>query len=264
MRRDITSLGTTLLMTVAAVQAAHAQQDTDDRYYTSFSAGLSLLGDSTNDGTFNGAFTTGAGTTIPAGTELPDGTAVGWDTEFSTGFALNGAFGRYFGPLRGEIELAYQANNVDTHTGVFAADIDLSDEDAGVLVTGADNLGVSVADLVADGQGDLSTVFIMANGYYDFKNDSAFTPYVGLGIGLGFVDVDYSPSDTTIIQDSATKFAYQLMAGATYDLNQSTGLYLGYRFRGTSSVGVEADLFSADFEIENTASILEAGVRFAF
>ncbi|MEM1021658.1 MAG: P44/Msp2 family outer membrane protein, partial [Pseudomonadota bacterium] len=116
----------------------------------------------------------------------------------------------------------------------------------------------------ADGQGDVSTVFVMANAYYDFRNSSDFTPYLGAGIGIGFVDVDYSPSATPIIQDNATAFAYQVMAGATYDVSASTGLFLGYRFRGTSDVSVEADLFSADFDIENTASIIEAGLRFAF
>ncbi|MEM6834414.1 MAG: P44/Msp2 family outer membrane protein [Pseudomonadota bacterium] len=264
MRRVLELVIFGVALAISMVPNANAQQDKTSDYYASLSAGVSLLGNSSNDGQFVGDFTTGAGTTIPAGTVLPDGTDVGWETEFDTGFAISGAFGKYFGPIRGELEVAYQSNDVDTHTGVSAGGIDLSAEDAGVLVTGADNLGPTVSQLVADGQGDVSTVFVMANAYYDFRNSSDFTPYLGAGIGIGFVDVDYSPSATPIIQDNATAFAYQVMAGATYDVSASTGLFLGYRFRGTSDVSVEADLFSADFDIENTASIIEAGLRFAF
>lgn len=264
MRRALELLLSGAMVAICMIPPAQAQQDDTLRFYASLSAGVSLLGNSTNEGEFVGDFTTGAGTTIPAGTVLPSGTEVGWDTEFDTGFAISGAFGTYVGPLRAEIELAYQTNDVDTHTGVSAGGIDLSEEDAGVLVTGADNLGPTVAALVADGQGDVSTIFVMANAYYDFKNSSPVTPYLGAGVGIGFVDVNYAPSATPIIEDKATTFAYQIMAGATYDISASTGVFLGYRFRGTSDVSVEADLFSADFDIENTASIVEAGIRFAF
>ena len=87
---------------VASLCASAQAQD----YYVSVSGGASFLGDSENVGAFVGDFTTGAGTTIPAGTVLPDGTAVGWTTDFDTGYAINGAIGKRFGMLRGELEVA--------------------------------------------------------------------------------------------------------------------------------------------------------------
>ncbi len=240
--------------------AAHAQ-DT----YVTVSGGGSFLMNSDNEGSFIGDFTTGAGTTIPAGTVLPDGTAVGWTTEFDTGWTVNGALGRDFGLLRGEIEVGYQSNGVDTHTGVTAAGIALDSEDAAVLITGqATNLGVSVGDLVAAGEGDVKTVFVMANAIAAFDNASPFTPYIGGGVGVGFVDVFYAPSATTIIDDDSTALAYQVKAGVEYEFSPFTSLFAGYRYRATSDVEVNAGLFDAQFDVENRASIVEAGVRVSF
>ncbi|MEL6360344.1 MAG: hypothetical protein AAFR21_04610 [Pseudomonadota bacterium] len=126
--------------------------------YVAISGGIAFQEDSENAGVFDGDFITGAGTTIPAGTVLPDGTAVGWNTGFDNGYLINLAFGRRYNIFRGEIEVSYQNAQVDTHTDVVAGGIALGAEDAGVLVTGADNLGISVADLVADGQGELESV----------------------------------------------------------------------------------------------------------
>ena len=232
--------------------------------YVSISGGGAFLSDSENDGEFVGDFTTGEGTTIPGGTVLPDGTSVGWNSDFDTGWTLNGAVGRDYGSFRGEIELAFQSNGVDSHSGVSAAGIALDGEDAAVLVTGSPNLGVSVGDLVAAGQGDVRTIFAMANAFYDFDTGSQFTPYVGVGAGVGFVSVEYEPSAVAIINDNAVAFAYQAMAGVAYEVSPMMSIFAGYRYRATLDPEVEATLFSAEFDIENRASIIEAGVRWTF
>lgn len=248
-----------LIAGMAMSGSAYAQD-----YYVSLSGGVSLLRDSDNEGAFDGAFTTGEGTTIPAGTVLPDATPVGWETDFDTGFAIAGALGKRYGAFRGEIEVAYQTNDIGSHAGVTAAGIALDAEDAGVLITGSPNIGVSVGDLVADGQGDVSNIFVMANVFYDFDTGGPLKPYIGAGIGVGFVDVDYSPSAVAIIQDDATAFAYQGVAGLAYEVSSSIDLTLAYRYRATTDVSVEASLFPADFDIENSASVVEAGLRFNF
>jgi len=247
---------------VSALILASGAQAQDS--YVSVSGGVSFLGDSNNEGTFNGVFTTGAGTTIPGGTALPADAPVSWTTEFENGFAVNGAFGRRYGPFRGEIEAAYQRSSVETHNNVLAGGIALAGEDAGVLITGSSNLGVTVGDLVADGQGDLSTVFIMANVYYDIETGTPFKPYIGAGAGVGFVDVSYSPSATAIVDDNSTQFAYQGMAGIAYEVSPMTELYAGYRYRATLDAEVDVSLFDATLDIENSTSIVEAGFRLSF
>ena len=234
-------------------------------FYVSLSGGVSLQSDSENEGAFDGAFTTGAGSSITAGTVLDDGTRLGWTTEFDTGYAVSGALGRRFDFFRAELEVAYQANDVDSHTGVTVGDgLALGGEDAGVLITGSDGIGVSVADFVGDGQGQIDTIFVMANAYYDFDLGGPLKPYVGGGVGVGFIDVDYSPSGVGIIQDDATAFAYQAMAGLTYEVGPATELFAGYRYRATTDVEFDATLFSAGLDVENSANIVEAGLRFTF
>lgn len=254
----------TILTSGAALAVIFAAPAYAQNNYISASAGVSLLQDSDNEGRFAGDFTTGAGTTVPAGAVLPDGTAVGWTTEFETGMALSAALGRDFGFFRGEIEVAWQENDVDTHRGVEAGGIALDSEDAGVLITGADNIGVSVGDLVADGRGELQTVYVFANILYDLDLNGPITPYIGGGVGVGFVDVEYVPSDVGIIDDSATQFAYQGIIGAAYEATPRVTLFTSARYRGTLDAEVEASLFSADFDVENRAFVFDAGLRFAF
>ncbi len=234
-----------------------------ERYFSG-SAAFSFLRNSDNEGAFAGPFTTGAGTLIPAGTVLPDGTSVGWTTDFSSGFALAAAVGRRFGPLRGEVELAYQRNGVDTHFGVTAGGLTIDGEDAGILITGSPNLGVTVGDLVADGQGRLRTVYAMANAFYDINVGGPIRPYLGGGAGLAFANVDYSPSGVGIINDGGVNFAWQVMAGASWAVTRRSEIFGGYRYRSAGDVSVEADLFAADFDVQNRGSILEAGLRLTF
>lgn len=255
----------THLLAIAAAAAFAATPAAAQDYYASFSAGAAWLDDSDNSGSFTEEFITGEGTTIPAGTALPSGTSLGWTTEFENGYAVSGAFGRQFGAnLRGEIELAYQSNDIERHSNVRAGGILLDNEDAGVLITGSGNLGATVGALVDDGQGSVESTFLMANAYYDFNPIGAFRPYVGGGLGVAMVDVDYSPSDLPIISDDDTVFAYQAIAGASFDLSDRTALFAQYRYRATEDAETNVDLIPATLDIENSANLLEAGVRFRF
>ncbi len=246
---------------VALAAAPAAAQD----YYGSVSLGGVFFNDSDNSGSFRSDFLTGTGTTIPNNTPLPAGTGVGWTTEFDTGYTLSAALGRRFGNgLRGEVELAYQDNAVDTHNNVQAAGIPLDNEDVGVLISGAPQQGATVGEVVANGRGSVDTTFLMVNLYYDFTQYGAFTPYIGGGFGLGFVNVEYSPSSVGIVDDDDTVFAYQVVAGASYAFNDRTALFAQYRYRATEDVGTEVDLFPASLDVENRASVIEAGLRFNF
>lgn len=234
-------------------------------FYVGGNLGYSNMDDTATSGSFNSEFVTGPGTTIPAGVALPAGTDVGWDTSVDSGTAYSLTLGYQLGQLRLEAEYARAQNDVTSHGGVSAAGIDLGAEDAGVLVTGAPgNLGVSVADLVADGRGEFDTSYLFANLYYDFDLGTALKPYVGAGIGNASVDVTYSPSDVGIIDDSDDVFAYQIMGGVNYDLSEQVTLFGGLRWRETDDITVNADLFDAQFDVEMSSFIAEIGTRFRF
>jgi opacity protein-like surface antigen len=108
------------------------------------------------------------------------------------------------------------------------------------------------ADLTADWAGnydvapgaDMSTTTVLGNLYFDWANDSAFTPYVGAGIGYGWVD-DAPGNDSGI--------AYGLAAGVSMGLTDSIDLDVGYRFRDI--------MISGSDPMEHQVS---AGIRFNF
>jgi len=71
--------------------------------------------------------------------------------------------------------------------------------------------------------GNLSTSMILGNVYYDWKNQSAFTPYVGVGAGYGWEWGSGSAVNTQGV-------AVGLAAGVAYDMTRNLSLDVGYRF----------------------------------
>lgn len=259
MRNSI--IGTTSALALAISGTAFAQDTTG---YVRGALGASFLKDSSNRGEFVPDFTI-AGTALD-GVTLPEGTPLGWETEFENGLSTSLAAGFKTGSVRIEVEYARSQNDVDTHSGVFAGDVQLDEVDATVLVKGVtDDLGVTTGALVANGQGDITANYLFANAMYDLTADDApVQPYVGAGIGLGFVGVDYSPSDTPIIDDDETVFAYQVMAGARVPFSGGWSGFGELSYRGTSDVETDIGLFGGELDIENRGTILEIGLQYDF
>jgi opacity protein-like surface antigen len=83
---------------------------------------------------------------------------------------------------------------------------------------------------------------LMANAYVDLGSYAYFTPYVGAGIGGSYVKWNRlrntictgGTCDTTEHDgDGSWRFAYQLMAGASFDITCNVKGDVGYRFRHT-------------------------------
>ena len=129
-------------------------------------------------------------------------------------------------------------------------------DDAGAVIGGGigyrynDNMRT---DLTVDWAGkydigagaNLSTTTVLGNLYYDWKNDSAFTPYVGAGVGYGWVNRDLGADRSGL--------AAGLSAGVAVDLTSNIAVDVGYRFRDTMIKG------SNPLEHQVTA-----GIRFSF
>ena len=245
--------------TAVIMASTAAAQD----WYVSGSVGFTQQSDSDNRGETD-SFTTGNlgdGSTL----DVAAGTPYGWQTEFDNGLSIAGEVGvRLNDNIRGGVEVSYSQADVDTHTGVFLADIDLTDVDAAALAGAPDPLGVSVGDLVADGQGEVTTLSVFANAYYDFDLDSQIKPYVGAGIGFMDVDAEYSPSGVGIIDDGETKFAWQLKAGASYEVNDSWEIFGEYTYRQSDDIEVSNDLFPGSLDIENQQNVFSIGARLSF
>lgn len=259
MLRYLASPATAVIAAAAFASTASAQD------YVSASAGFSFQSDSVNSGALTRDFTTGDGVAVPAGTVLPAGTSVGWDTEFDDGLFLAAAYGRRFDEnWRVEFEISQAKSDVDTHTDVTVGGGAIGAADAAVLITGSAALGATVAEIVADGQGEISTLAYSVNAFYDLPMDG-YSLYLGAGIGLAEVEVDFVPSGVTIINDDAEATTlFQVMAGGAYPISDTTEMFGGYRYRTTGDVTVDASLFPASLDIENDSHILEFGVRFSF
>jgi outer membrane autotransporter protein len=81
---------------------------------------------------------------------------------------------------------------------------------------------------------DVHTVF--ANFYYDFKTGTAFTPYVGAGLGVAWINQKVSSTfrgwtaATDDVSKTTTNFAWNLGAGVGYALTDNVTVDLGYRY----------------------------------
>ena len=170
------------------------------------------------------------------------------NTEFDDGYGLGIAFGKQLGEngaknrWRIEGELSYRANDVDTHK----------------LNGGA----------LAGSTGKLKNTALMANVLYDFNEPSKFTPYLGAGLGFAKVKADGFGVGAIpeVLNDDDTVFAYQLIAGAGWDISEKTELFAEYRYFATDDVSVttSAATGSVGTDIAYKSNNILLGARFRF
>ena len=73
----------------------------------------------------------------------------------------------------------------------------------------------------------------LANGYYYFDTGTKLKPFVGAGVGIGQVKLDGGA-----IRDDDTGFAYQLLTGVAYPINDKLSAQVGYRYLGVNDVKI--------------------------
>lgn len=85
------------------------------------------------------------------------------------------------------------------------------------------------------GSGSMYTV--LANVYLDWENESKFTPYVGGGAGLAYINIDRQyglnfggTSYSSFESEGSWKFAAAAMAGVTMDVTHNFAIDANYRY----------------------------------
>ena len=117
-------------------------------------------------------------------------------------------------------------------------------------------------------QYNLHTIF--ANLYYDFHNDTDFTPYVGGGLGLAIINTKIEASANNRGSDSYNEtlntFAYNLGLGCSYDFTDVITADLAYRFVGTSYHETDKSIGGQKVSLgsSNYANEISLGLRFNF
>lgn len=120
-----------------------------------------------------------------------------------------------------------------------------------------------------DTQNRLSVNTLMVNTYYDFRNSSAFTPWVSVGLGYARVHhkatyTDTSWNESGEISDISAlhysgydnNFAWSIGAGVRYDVTPDIALDLSYRYldAGKSSLSykdTEGDKYKSEADVKS-------------
>lgn len=156
------------------------------------------------------------------------------EVAYDLGFAFGGFVGYDLGNgLRLEGEVTYRVNDFDTLGGISFG-------------------------------GDVSSLALMANGFYDFDSGSPFVPYVGAGAGVANVSAnDINFLGIQVVDDDATVFAYQLGVGVGYEVSPTLTLTADYRYFATADVDLN-DTGGFPFEFEYANSTFLIGARASF
>jgi opacity protein-like surface antigen len=122
--------------------------------------------------------------------------------------------------VRGDIAVGYNI------TGSLAAELE-----TGFMWDSMDKInGRSLSSI--NQSVDLYSIPILANVVYKFQTKSAWTPYVGVGVG-GIVGMFDFKNSSTSYSDTDFTLAYQGEAGVKYALTKNASIGIAYKFLGT-------------------------------
>ena len=108
----------------------------------------------------------------------------------------------------------------------------------------------------------------MVYGYKDFKNDSKFTPYAGIGLGIASLsskDQTVSAVGTTLKVNGGDEsvFSYALKGGFAYEVADNTSLYSEATYQNFGSYDVTKNNLTTNYDSTNYFAVT-AGLRFNF
>jgi len=171
------------------------------------------------------------GASLLADSDLSGGGMSG-DLEYDAGYMIGVAAGVLITnstdmALRLEGEFGYQENDIDKIS--------------------IDGLGSASID------GNVKIMTLMLNGYVDFKNKSAITPYIMAGIGAANVDGEIEGES-----DDDTVLAGQVGAGLSYAISENVSIDTEYRYLMTDDPNYEG------VDVEISGHRMQLGVRYTF
>lgn len=218
---------------VASTQAGAADFDpvTGMPFYVSVFAGGSSLRD------------------VPAILQTAIGSGYHYSVESKSGYLLGGAFGASLNDyIRGEVELSH--SRWKAH---------------GYSVSYMSSLG-SVGTTSGEATGPLSTTYLLANVWFDLKNESMITPYVGGGLGLGWAKADAEINGGAVgLGGSDSGFAYQLGGGVKFDLSEHLALDAGYRYKVLDNLSLKESAGTGDFKnVDFRSHNIQVGLTYKF
>lgn len=117
------------------------------------------------------------------------------------------------------------------------------------------------------GKLDFQTFFV--NVYFDFRNSSRFTPYIGGGLGMALVGSEVNTNATGVElalgKLTETNFAWNVGLGVSYTFTGLISLDLGYRYSqfGEGKTATNStNIFSDTDDVDSHQAVV--GLRFTF
>ena len=139
-----------------------------------------------------------------------NGGGLGYKSNSDAGWLALGEAGYAFGPWKLEGELGYRSNGINKVAGI-------------------------------KGNGSTTAFSQMVNGVYEFLPQSAWHPFVGVGIGGALVDAGtVKQAGVATYKGSNYQFAYQGFAGVGYDVTSNVELKAQYRYFSTLDYNTKA------------------------
>ncbi len=227
---------------VAPIAAFCTSEENDKGYYVTLGAGVVIPGkdsSTTSDSSSVLYSPTSVGTSLFT---LPN---VHWENNYKTGFELNAAVGQRMSERwRLEGEFIYQRMTRD-----IGGEYDWQEVDAETEAV----INRDYNNPLHNTDSPVNLYTLMANTYYDFRNNSQWTPFAGIGIGLSVIDSPSTKEDGTLhvaendppldieaptVEESpslyGTAFAWQVKLGVDYAFTDKMSFALLYRFLGTT------------------------------
>lgn len=133
----------------------------------------------------------------------------------NTAFQSNIAAGYQWEQARAELELGYGSYGVNS-----------------VKVPGLGSASV--------GGGSINAITLMANGYWDIPTGSKWSPYLGAGIGVGFVNF----GDGSPVKGNA--LALQGKAGIQYEVTKKGNAFLELKYQNIGGFSSDSDIGKVD------------------
>ncbi|KZL16791.1 Outer membrane protein PagN precursor [Pseudovibrio axinellae] len=113
---------------------------------------------------------------------------------------------------------------------------------------------------------DIDVWSVMAVAYYDFHNETRFTPFVGAGAGVGVIDFDlsgdFSSVDPLLVgseSETTTHAALKLAAGVAFEVSKNMEIVADYNFNYFH----DAELIDP-IDISATQNTFNLGLRYSF
>jgi opacity protein-like surface antigen len=111
---------------------------------------------------------------------------------------------------------------------------------------------VNFLDESIPASGSVDATTLMVNGYWDIPTGSKWRPYLGAGIGVGFVNAK-SENDVEVV--NGTALALQGKAGVQYEVTKKGNAFLEVKYQNIGGFSSDSDLGSIDVDSTNSFGV---------